>query len=65
MRTLELTHEEYELVTSALNFVFNKYFELVGTARELHGDIDVSGLLKQGEQAGRLRADIVNGYKDV
>lgn len=65
MRTLELTHGEFELVTSALNVTYNKHLELVSTARGLYADIDVSGLLERTEEIGKLLADIASGHKDV
>jgi len=65
MRTLKLSHEEIEIITTALQFVYDKKINTIKNNLKILSSEAVREIVKKADEYSDLQCEIAEGKKDV
>lgn len=64
MRTIKLTHEEIQTIKMALQYVYDRKFDIVSQNRKILDEEAINKILEQGNKYFDIQ-DVFNGERDV
>lgn len=65
MRQLELSHEDIDLIETALKYISRQGFETVRKDKDILGEKAAEAILENSNKFEDLRDSISNGEKDI
>jgi len=65
MRTIQLSHEEIELIQTAIQNTYFEFLKIIEKDRKILTPEIISAILERAHEFDNLRLDIAAGQKDV